>query len=137
MKITSETFLVNSSKKSDMEYKVKLKNHKGWTNITADSPGDAVQEFHLNHCSFEGYNYHSKKGPTGESVDVTFVWIEVDGHGEYLSRIWHSGIRRKGGFSRFNSDKEKLEWVAKQLGWKDVPEKLLEPGWENEEEDWK
>jgi len=120
-----------------VEYKVKLLSQSVWSVVCAESPGEAAQDFHFCYCVTEGYNYHSKKGPDGNPIDVYFVWVEVKGHGQFLSRIFHSGIRRKGGYSRFGSDKEKLEWVAKQLGWKEAPEKLLEPGWECEEEDWK
>ena len=106
-----------------------------WHEIEEGSPEDAAQEFHSRcsppHPLIRGIpNVHYKHYPTPDSrIDHYFVCVEVEGHGEVVSKMLFSCIWRKGGVNRHPTT---IQDVARQLGWTRNPQELLE-AWEGED----
>ncbi len=112
-----------------------------WFEITADTYAVAANELHDRHVP----NFKAEPGCqsivfwfTAEKPgnSVAFACIEVEGHGEFVSRIYHSGIVRRGGVKLPGRELTIVD-VAKAVGWTKDPAELLTSGWEAEEEEWK
>lgn len=98
-----------------------------WSSVEADSPELAANEFHSRDERSWSIAYVPDESNPGARVH--FARIEVDGHGELVSRIFTSGIIRRGGVR----SRPSLTDVAKAVGWERNPNELLEVGWEGEE----
>lgn len=103
-----------------------------WHTIEADSPEAAVQELHYQDPRPYGIRYVPDLEKPGNCV--YFASIEVDGHGPLISRIYTSGITRRGGIKPARTTS--LADVAEAIGWTHPPEGLLDPGWIGEESEW-
>lgn len=100
----------------------------GWHSISSTSPEEAANDYHSNEC---------RGGFTGLMFDhngthIYFAKIEVEGHGEWVSRVYSYGIWRKGGV-RQSFNEPTLQSIAKDLGYEHDPQTLLEEDWECEE----
>ena len=95
-----------------------------WTDVTADSPELAANEFH----SWSEGTLWYVPDPDRPAARVYFALVEVEGHGVWVSRLYRSGILRVGAARRMPT----LDEIAKQLGWTHPPEGLLSPGWDGE-----
>ncbi len=113
-----------------------------WFDIEANDFGDAIQSIHSRYVPNIADNLgvhmanenkiHSvcyRKRDNDEVEGVYFSLIEVEGVGEFVSRIYYKCIRRIGKFKR---DEITLDDVAKILGWQHPAEQLLNDGWEAE-----
>jgi len=103
-----------------------------WVNVKALSAEEAAIDLH--HGFTDGLKVLCK--PHGVCEKASFALVEVEGHGSFITRQFHSGIWRKGGVSRRDAEqtwRNKLKEIADQLGWTQDPILLLEPGWEHEE----
>jgi len=96
-----------------------------WIGIEANSPGEAANEFHCTHMAGT-ISYRPENGSEG----VSFALVEVEDHGDFVSRMYYLGIGRAGGVRR---PQPTLKQIAEMLGWERDPEELLEPGWLYEE----
>lgn len=72
--------------------------------------------------------------PDKPATRVLFATLEVEGHGLFTSRIYQSGIGRRGGVKR--RAEMSLADVAKAIGWERDPAELMESGWDSEGSDW-
>lgn len=105
-----------------------------WRDIEAVSVADAVQKTQEYFGSRYGVSYVPDKKERGATVE--FCLIEVEGHGEFVSRLFRSSILRKGGVVPRHYRDVTLEDVATVLGWKRPPEDLLSSHcWEGEQEE--
>jgi hypothetical protein len=101
-----------------------------WTAIEADSAGEAVNKLHFQlHGSIKALTYRL------EHETVSFLQFEVKTSDEKVerlnSRIFSSGIRRKGGIKR---QELTLQEIATQLEHEGDPQTLVAPGWTGEED---
>ena len=106
--------------------------------VLANSPEEAAQNFHFSDAP-HGDDYaikYSELLTGGGHQRVHFAKIEVVGHGEFITRVYHQGIYRKGGVRPPGQSGLTLEEVARALGWKDAPEELL-TDWEGQDEEWR
>ena len=85
----------------------------------------AIQDFHL------GVSAYTPKTTAEDGTTVSFALIGVDGHGDYISRVFLKGIGRHGGIKRAPTT---LQEIATELG-VDVKE-LEEDNWVGESEEW-
>lgn len=100
-----------------------------WRAIEADSPESAAHELHFR----DEKNYAISYDPDPSLARrIYFARIEVEGHADFISRIFTSGIVRRGGIGRKNT----IADVARTVGWSAPPEELLEDGWAGEEKEW-
>ncbi len=101
-----------------------------WSDVVAENDALAAQWWHEKHGQY-GLDVvlHSDDGPS-----VSFVRVEVEGSGTMVSRLYRSGIRRRGGVKP--RDPMTVEKIAKILSWDGEPQELLEAGWESESEEW-
>ena len=118
-----------------MNYKCRTtKPHESsWHELGAAHPTEAAMTF------FAEYEWMLQVSrihiPDGEGwIEVNFALVEVEGHGEFIARMYHSKIYRKGGV-KVGSPKT-IKDVALDMGWRGNPEELLEPGWDEESNDW-
>jgi hypothetical protein len=113
-----------------------------WYEVEGSSPGDAIQNFHLERVP---RFYENKKGQPGgvryirrtedKREDIYFARIEVEieeYNDVFTSKIYSSGIWRKG--VKFWPDPT-IEKIAKAIGWKRDPKELLEDWGEESIED--
>lgn len=106
-----------------------------WIEVEESNPGRAANEFH-NQREFIGLRWNRIK-PDGSRRDtITFAVIEVEGHGEFISRLIKAGLYRGGGVKRPQNSKEPLKELANKLGWTKDPNELLTDGWDEEESEW-
>jgi hypothetical protein len=104
-----------------------------WREVEASSPEQAANDFHERELFFVESVRLLQDQKDGGIHCIIFALIEVEGHGERLSRIYSYGIFRGGGVGRIRSLDERLKEVAQQVGWEKDPWLLIEPGWEGEE----
>lgn len=101
-----------------------------WVNITAESSAAAAQTFHYKvDPEYRSLCFHHVL-PTGGHENVKFALIEVEGHEPVVSRLFCSGIWRKG---RRSKQEITLNDIASELGWTHPIEDLLSSGWDCEE----
>lgn len=105
----------------------------GWSAVEAPSPEMAANEFHYRDKSF-GISYCPDPEKPGSRI--YFASVEVDGFGTWVSRVYWSGIVRRGGV-RSRGRKLTLADVAKAVRWERDPAELLGEGWDGEESEWR
>ncbi len=101
-----------------------------WREVEDSSPEDAANQFHYDLHESDSIVYRWAKDSGGVQF-VGFALVEVEGHGEFVSRWFRSGLFRKGGVAR--NPPITLQNIADRLGYTHPPETLLEDGWEGEE----
>ena len=101
-----------------------------WIEIEAETPEQAIQEYHFRLATFEqGKSWKVEEG--GRVHYIRFARIEVEGWGDSVSRVFHYGVWRRGGVGP--RVKPTLQDVVDAIGWKGEPEELVEEGWDLEE----
>lgn len=115
--------------------RVTLPKESGWSEIEADTPEEAANSYHCRDLhALPGATYIDLDGEGKRRQIVIFARVEVEGHGSWVSRMYKSGIYRKGGVQvRPNPT---LEAIAKAVGYESDPKTLLDP-WDFEEKEWK
>ncbi len=106
-----------------------------WFGVQASSPEEAANSFHTENLhSFKNFVFVETSGDGGKHI-VHFALVEVEGHGEMVSRAYSYGIWRRGGVRSKvgKTDAEKLEEIADKLGWLWPPADLLKSDWLGEE----
>lgn len=104
-------------------------NQSLWREVEADTFADAANQFHYDLPETESIIYRWER--EGGTEFVGFALVEVEGHGELVSRWFRTGIFRKGGVRRLPPIT--LKDIADRLGYTHPPETLLDDGWEGEE----
>lgn len=105
--------------------------------VEAENAVEAVQSYHDQVLGREGSLRYFQSADNHVLFDVDFALIEVVGEPEpYISRIFHSGLYRRGGVRRHVSPELRLREIAQKLGWKKDPAELLASGWDGEEDNW-
>lgn len=104
-----------------------------WCDVEALSPEDAAQTHHDRRLRSDSIVYVPDEKKAGSRV--YFALVEVEGHGEMVSRIFTSEILRRGGV-KSNRPPVTLADVAQALGWGRDPQELVASGWDGETEDW-
>jgi hypothetical protein len=99
-----------------------------WKDVESDCKENAVQDFFCPISDEYGHRFRHEL-PDNRREIIHFGLIEVEGHGELLTRTFSSGIWRQGGVKPHH---ERIEDVAKIIGWEHDPKELLEE-WDNEE----
>lgn len=101
-----------------------------WSDVVAENDAAAAQWWHEKHGQY-GLDVvlHSDDGPS-----VSFVNVEIEGNGTMVSRLYRSGIRRRGCVKPRNP--MTVERVAKILSYEGDPKELLATGWEAESDAW-
>jgi len=109
-----------------------------WTDVEAKSPEHAAGDYHASRSNDRSFSLRLTREQDGGFETVLFASIEVDGHGQYVSRLFHRGINRRGGVrsARTLTISEQLATIARELGWTKAPEELLADGWDGEEMKW-
>jgi hypothetical protein len=108
--------------------------HPGkWFEVEATSPEDAAQEVHLRGGRSDSVVYTPSEALPGNKL--WFARIEVEGHEPVVSRIYSSGIVRRGGVCSRRTHPSIAD-VARAIGWEYAPEELLAEGWIGESEAW-
>jgi hypothetical protein len=108
-----------------------------WHEIEAETAEDAAQTYHVEGAELcpppSGY-VHQAPGSENRAGRVTeFLLVEVQDHGEVISRAFLEGMRRRGGITPKGHKEWSIEEIAAELGWDKEPELLLATGWEGEE----
>ena len=105
-----------------------------WREVEAESPEVAANEFHAKYqLYFDNLKLKIETKDKGMYL-VHFVVVEIEGHGEQVSRIFEYGIWRAGGVKKPEVPlKTRLKELAEKLGWTHEPEELVAEGWEGEE----
>lgn len=103
-----------------------------WSDVQADDLSSAVQWHHEGGTAEMSARY--VPDPDRPVARVLFATLEVEGHGLFTSRIYKSGIGRRGGVK--HRAELSLADVAKAIGWDRDPAELMGPGWDGEENDW-
>jgi len=104
-----------------------------WVEIEAESPEDAANSYHERDTP-KSLTYRHETEGGARVVFIGFARIEVEGHGEMVSKVYHHGIWRKGGVK--TRAPMTLTMVAEALGYDEDPSTLLDewPGEETMEE---
>lgn len=107
-----------------------------WCDVEASSPEDAAQTHHDRRLRSDSIVYVPDEKEAGNRV--YFALVEVEGHGEMVSRIFTSEILRRGGVKSKCQPVtlSPLTGVAQALGWGRDPQELVASGWDGETEDW-
>lgn len=104
-----------------------------WREVDAYDAAAAAQDFHdLYERGFDQLDWYSIKycpDPEKPGAQIHFAAVEIDSFGTVVSRIYHSGIIRRGRLAPRPTIKD----VAEVLGWTHAPADLLKAGWEGEE----
>lgn len=103
-----------------------------WQEVEAETSGQAAHNFHYNHPRHLGFSYVEAPTKTTRHT-IYFALVEVEGHGEFVSRVYHYGLWRKGGVEDPRRGSKELLRIASELGWGRDPQELLAEGWEEEE----
>ena len=103
-----------------------------WFNITAESPEAAANDFHTAY-SHEVESLRLRMARGEGHYYINFALVEVEGHGEMLSRFYHYGIWRRGMTRPELPLKTRLADIAQKLGWEHDPQELIAEGWDGEE----
>lgn len=93
-----------------------------WKNIEADTAADAAQTFHDKYHTFGQYTYRVYSGNNSMYL-AHFMLVEVEHHGELVSRMFQHGIWRKG---IKLPNVPSLESIAKELGWTHSLDNLID-----------
>ncbi|HET9063716.1 MAG TPA: hypothetical protein VFO62_10545 [Candidatus Binatia bacterium] len=111
-----------------------------WHEVSADSPEEAANEFHSWYVPEGRGAYASLRyypDDTRPAYTVMFARVEVEDHGVLISRMYWTGITRRGGV-RSKHWVTHLDDIAARLGWTHPPEELLaSDGWQGEEQEWR
>jgi hypothetical protein len=102
-----------------------------WIDAEAETPEQAAQDCHEHFYDLgdKGLGYRDERD--GKITLVYFARIEVEGYGTYVSRMFYTGIFRKGGVKP--RDPNTLVSIARALNYQSPPETLLDEGWTCEE----
>jgi hypothetical protein len=105
-----------------------------WCEVEASSPEDAVQAYQdrLATCQQVVVMFDE---PDGARCAAHLALVEVEGHGEMVSRMFHKGLWRRGGVP-LRPLAERLAEAARTLRWTHDPAELVAPGWDGEGEVW-
>lgn len=106
-----------------------------WYEIEAASPEQAANDYHTRDLHCLASASWEMKNDDGGKYYIMFALVEVEGHGEWVSRVYKYGIYRKGGVKRpdYRTHEQKLKDLATAIGWEKDPAILIEDGWEGEE----
>lgn len=104
-----------------------------WVEIAADDPEQAAMEYFFQHDLVRIVHVRTIEG---KRESVLFALVEVEGHGEWIARVFRRDLWRKGGV-KLRRQTITIEDVARQLGWTGDPEELLSSGWPYEDQEWK
>ncbi len=111
-------------------------NQTAWFEVEAETWEDAVQDLHFYSFDRAGISVvvYPEQNPFGDHrLDVNLALMEAEGHGQVVTRVFHSGIYRKGGVRpHYKPLNAKLKEVADVLGWEHEPLNLIEPNWDLE-----
>jgi len=100
-----------------------------WQSVDGTSPEAAAGEYQEHYDPpFVGWKLE-------DGGRIRFTVVEVEGHGEFVTRQFRNGIYRRGGVKR--GPAPTLEEVARKLGWTHAPAELIEAGWKGEETEWR
>ncbi len=99
-----------------------------WSTIGEETVEDAVATFQCL-CDPPFVEFVIDRGG-GATERLRVVAVEVEGHGVFFSRMFESGIWRKGGVQ---PPVGSLVEKARALGWTGDPKELVEDGWPGEE----
>lgn len=108
-----------------------------WLEILASSPEEAANSVHdreTNQARRIPQEISFCQDEAKPGARVYFARVEVEGHGEWISRVYTSGIVRCGGVKPRN--RTRIEDIAKLLKWERPASELLEDGWIGEEQEW-
>ena len=105
-------------------------SESNWFAQEAGTPEEAANAFHERYSGTLPSVRHRVTDGDGIFV-ILFARIEVEGHGEWISRVYVYGIFRGGGVPR--RPPMTLQEIAEVVGLSGPPEHLLEPGWVGEE----
>lgn len=111
--------------------RIKPEPVRGWVEVEAETPEQAVQEYHVGLCGSDaGKRWWVSMGKdTG--YRMFFARIEVEGWGDIVSRVFHYGLWRRGGVR--TGAKPTLRAVANAIDWEGDLEELVVEGWDLEE----
>lgn len=104
-----------------------------WSTVEADSPELAANELHDRDPKTYAIGYEPEPDKPGRRV--YFASVEVEGHGEWVSRMYTSSIVRRGGVKSRRA--VTLAEIARAIGWQHDPAELLAAGWDGEESVWR
>ena len=125
-----------------------------WYEVWGETPEEAANDFHVKNMealanlswkveqkrsAFKRLpaDFDGSGQPSGSYYFLKFVCVEVEGHGEMVSRMYHHGLWRRGGVKgpdHFKSREQKLKELAEALGWSHDPEELIsDEGWDGDE----
>lgn len=104
-----------------------------WADIVAEDDVDAAQSWHDKHgwLPHDGYDVVLRRD---DGPDVSFVKVEVEGFGVMVSRVYRTGLRRRGGVKI--GEPMTVERVAKLIAYDGDPSYLLAHDWEGEGKTW-
>ena len=105
-----------------------LPKESQWFELEAPSAAEAANDYFFD--LHQGLSYITFKQEGGERV--YFGRVEVEGHGSWVARVFHSGLWRSGGVKLRKSTT--IEDVAKALNWTGDPKELLAKDWDHEEQ---
>lgn len=102
--------------------------------VEADEAAEAACSYHDQNDQV-GFRYRHETADQGV-VYIRFALVSVKGDDgvpvEFVSRIFHHGLWRKGGVKRPDAI-DTLEGIAKALGYTHDPQSLVASGWDLEE----
>ncbi len=102
--------------------------------IQADTAEEAALSYHDEHDE-TGFRYRRETTDNGV-VYIRFALVKVEATDgtttEFVTRIFHHGLWRKGGVRRPGMI-DTLEGIAKELGYSHDPQTLVAQGWDLEE----
>ena len=105
-----------------------------WREVEAESFDLAANEFHSKYQLYFDNLKLKMETEDKKIYFIHFVLVEVEGHGEMVSRIFEHGIWRRGGVKGVVVPfKTRLKDIAEKLGWTHEPEELVAEGWAGEE----
>lgn len=98
-------------------------SHSDWHTVEASNPDDAAQEFHFQGLGrIPSFCYRHEMGG-GRVRKLHFVMVEVEGHGERISRIIEERTWRRGGVQP--APGATLAEIARELRFDGEPEEML------------
>lgn len=102
-----------------------------WCDVQAYSPEEAANEYH--------YQFPRIGMPGAVYVldpdfapAIHFALVEVEGHGCFVSKVYTSGIARRGGVKPRKRVGPTIAQIAKAIGWEKDPNELLDV-WDGEQ----
>lgn len=99
-----------------------------WYDQEAEMPEQAANEFHSDRFDTVRSIQLTVHPTPEERYEIHFAGVEVEGHGEWVSRIFRYGIWRRGGVVRAGTPtfEQRLAEIVKILGWTHDPMELLD-----------